>query len=763
MAEMARCNQQEGLIPEEGEVAQVLIIKDKDSPHMSLGVANTSVTGSIVSCAAHDCSVTFASTYSNIPYTMYRFDAKIISGDVVWDKQDAYLCLEDGFVFTILRQEEDIDFLISHMDFLVASRYNSQTEGERALLCGGLNAFSMAMHQSLGTTSITRGTIGAVSGISGTTIRVATKGEEEGKLVDMSCVEEGCSSLIVSLYNAMNFITPSDVEGVKEVLSRIERMYGGGVVACKVDNYHNKGTLLRPKIPVPQEYKSPVMAFVAGMHPDNRVVFFNDLRKMPDKVFDYVICKAISTAHAEHFFNSPQLVDRAIPSTLSGTPEWASEKDVFFETFLEANRNHPKRYWSDLFPGSYCKGFIFPKPEELFPDILQRVDQGSGLPKSWGDRALVLAFFQRKTEKATILDNIISDSDNGYLKVDGVFESLYHCDYHAFVNFPKLHRYDMTPLQAASLYCLMQEKNENRVQEILPGGVDMFNNYTWLWSASTEKVLFKLIFEENNNAEEERWLSPSRSMFSMLKRSIQSFRNYVNDGIRMYNQYGERYGMLPLRGEAHKMMEISVYNHGQERNIRIEDKLRVIGTSGKLLEKHLILDSRVDKFRVVTREELVYLGEKLHHCVGGNSDRDAIFFCHGTVVIKTDSKFSRITECRDAWNKITRKSNSFRKFMEKAIAIYQAGVHLNLENKEREKLPTVFQETAGQGVTYIQQADQNDYVTVPGYLQGNYFLESSITATGDLSVNTKEYQAYLVDQVRLLGKNFKIWRKRENA
>lgn len=251
-------------------------------------------------------------------------------------------------------------------------------------------------------------------------------------------------------------------------------------------------------------------------------------------------------------------------------------------------------------------------------------------------------------------------------------------------------------------------------------------------------------------------------MLSMLMRSIQSFQNYVNDGIRMYNQYGERYGMLPLRGEAHKMMEISAYNHGQERNVRFEDKLRILGTSGKLLEKHRILDSRVDKFRVVTREELVYLGEKLHHCVGGNSDRDAIFFCHGTVVLKTDSKFSRITECRDAWNKITRKSNSFRKFMEKAIAIYQAGVHLNLENKEREKLPTVFQETAGQGVTYIQQGDQNNDI-VPGYLQGNYFLESSISATGNLTVNTKEYQAYLVDQVRLLGKTFKIWRKRENA
>jgi len=763
---MARCDQQEGLISKEGEVANVLIIKDNDSSPLSLGVSNTSVTGSIISCMPHDCSDTFSSIYSSIPYTMYRFDAKILSGDVVWNKQDAYLCLEDGFVFTILRQVEDIDFLITHMDFLVASRYKTQTEGERALLCGGLNAFSMTMHQSVGTTSLTsltRGTAGAVSGGCETTLRVAAKGEDEGKVVDMSCIEEECSSLIVSLYNAMNFITPSDVEGVKEILLRIDRMPRGGVAAHKGDTCQFVGTLMRPKIPVPQEYKSPVMAFVAGMHPDHRVVFFNDLRKMPDKVFDYVICKAISTAHSEHFFNSPQRADQTSPSTLKGTPEWASERDVFFETFLEANRNHPKRYWSDLFPGSYCKGFIFPKPEELFPDILQRVDQGGGLPKSWGDRALVLAFFQRKTEKATILDNIISDSNNEYLKVGGVFESLYHCDYHAFVNFPKLHRYDMTPLQAASLYCLMQEKNENRVQEILPGGMDVFNNHTWLWSASAEKVLFKFIFEENNNAEEEYWLSPSRSMSSILKSSIQSFQNYVRDGIQMYNQYGERYGMLPLRGGAHKMMEISVYNHGQERNVAFEDKLRILGTTGKLLKKHRILDSRVDKFRVLTREELVYLGEKLHHCVGGNSDNDAIFFCHGTVVLKTDGKFSRITECRDAWNKITRKSNSFRKFMEKAIAIHQAGVHLNLENKEREELPTVFQGIEEQGVIYTQQAVQNDYATVPGYLQGNYFLESSITSTGDLCVNTKEYQAYLVDQVRLLGKNFKIWRKRENA
>jgi hypothetical protein len=763
MAAMARLDQQEGLIPKEEEVAQILIIKDKDRHPFALGAANTSVTGSIISCLPHDCSGTFTSTYSNIPYMMYRFDAKILSGDVVWDKQDAYLCLEDGFVFTILRQEEDIDFLISHMDFLVASRYNSQTEGERALLCGGLNAFSMSMHQSMGTTSITRGTVGAVSGISETTLRVATKGEDDGKAVDMSCVEEECSSLIVSLYNAMNFITPSDVEGVKEILLRIERMPRGGVATYKGDTYQIKGTLVRPKIPVPQEYKSPVMAFVAGMHPDHRVVFFNDLRKMPNKVFDYVICKAISAAHSNHFFNQPQLVDKPIPSSLSSTPEWASERDIFFETFLEANRNHPKKYWSDLFPGSYCKGFLYPKPEELFPGILHRIGQGNGLPKSWGDQSLMLAFFQKKTEKASLLDSIISDSDDGYLRVSGVFEDLDRCDYHNFVEFPKLHRYDMTPLQAAAMYCLMLEKNDNRVREVIPGGIDVFNNYTWLWSASAEKVLFKFIFEENNNAEEERWLSPKKAMSSMLKRGIQSFQSYVNDGIRMYNQYGERHGMLPLRGEAHKMLEISAYNHGQERNVRLEDKLRILGTSGKLLEKHCVLDSRVDKYRVLTREELVYLGEKLHHCVGGNSDRDALFFCHGTVVVKTDGRFSRITECRDAWNKITRKSNSFRKFMEKAIAIYQAGVSLNLENKEREKLPTVFQEREGQGVIGIHQEDQNDYAVVPGYLQGNYFLDSSINATGSLSVNTKEYQAYLVDQVRLLGKNFKIWRKRDNA
>jgi hypothetical protein len=842
MAALARCNLQEGVTVEEEEVAEPSSVKVTVASvgiHYPMGVTNITGTGNFISgslatttsyCSTMDSLYTINSTDGVSPnICAYQYSATRTKAVLVWKGQNSYLKLDDGTIVPFLQKTSDIDVLVGHLDFVSAMDYKAEKD-VRLLLFAGLHQFNMSMLEYRGITSLSRGTMNVAAPAMGVSAVASENGKES-----LYCSEETAKKLSIAIYRAMHFISDQDVEGVKELLNRVERLPRGSTGAKKV---FTGITVRKPHLDLGVEYKNAIMSHVALIPPEKRVIFFSDLRKMNDKVFDYVICKFMFKVkeHGSAKSNSKYLPTPQ-PPDFSPDPTWDGG-DTTFELFLEANRNHPVRYWADYLTGSHSHGFLLPSLMEMFPRIVARVKEGKSLPKAWGSqeeivKALIPSAFRNtqgiikpdtegtspllltapemlgtqqeepfpeleaELKSVAVLEepaegvditvaimqeeiiSAISEDTEGFSRMEeGVFsKSMF--DPNHFTDFPKVSRLDITPLQITLLYTL--NSPVGTPEDVNP--YSLFQDTRWIWSPSLDRLLFPRVLAELRG--------PTRAWmprYNTIHTIINDMNSYIKDGKDIYDRLQRICpDLVKVEGELSKRMEISAHNHICEQKLTMQDKLSVGG--GSALKCRALLDTRVAKYRVRSREELVYLGSKLHHCIGTNSDEDALFFVKGTVCAKTDGRFTTIYQCLDSWNVRTAASIRFNKFLEKAIAWHRSNDSVIRYREEgpapivsldEDKIPQTREEAEKKVVSYADRpqvalrVNRHDPIGIDGHLnvvdindeenaEDLVAVGYNINVTTKLTTNAKfapelKTEHLLVTDMILQNEVFQIWK-----
>ena len=163
----------------------------------------------------------------------------------------------------------------------------------------------------------------------------------------------------------------------------------------------------------------------------------------------------------------------------------------------------------------------------------------------------------------------------------------------------------------------------------------------------------------------DRWITLSDIVSECFK--------YIADGKIIADKYADKTAVdehgrtvkvQPIKGSFRRMLKDAKYNHNVER-LFMAAAVAVDTVTGEPVDKTSLwvpgpedgqLPIELESKRVTTKEQLMLLGKKLNHCVGGRAAPGRLFYNDGTVVAEVDFKAGSVSECRDARNKITENS-----------------------------------------------------------------------------------------------------------
>ena len=148
---------------------------------------------------------------------------------------------------------------------------------------------------------------------------------------------------------------------------------------------------------------------------------------------------------------------------------------------------------------------------------------------------------------------------------------------------------------------------------------------------------------------------------------------------------------------------------------------------------------KLEKYRVKTKDALVYLGQQRHHCIGSHANTGNLFFVFDTVCAEVSPDFTRIRECHDAFNKVTPKVKRFSKFLERSFRVW----------------------AHSQGIEMPTPKDVTVDLMYDGIIVGN----QEIRGTYGTIDNTKTLQMspvvnnYVAASIQMNNRTFNLWSK----
>jgi hypothetical protein len=540
------------------EVAAIFLPADPEDLYTNKAIAKFSITSSGTN------GLTTTGLSSQASYLSYS--AEVVNAKVMWKGQDPFVCLNEWINFPLVSATPDIKWIASHMDLL-------SSKDNRLLLCQPVNKVSHArsLYLGLGTGSILsdRGTAGtfivAAPGSSNANVQISSEGNESEIFVeDLFLTMWDMHRDILRTVELGNRLKAMAIPEVPTPGSSLIR--NGSYLLAKGANgtIQINGSL--QGVPTHTDYSDIWTQAVAEMSPLNRDVFFRDLSKMDDKVFDYVMCKFLRAFKMSQNV-TPDRWDRNLGHVfleppecpLTDTPRYRWEAEGYrcpvFELFLWANRDRPKILWSDLFRGSHANGFGFPETSEMFPN-------------HYKEKPFVDVELDLRDIPQMLAYNILEKVTSGERVIPGFLMHGY------FTDFPKLPRYDLNPLQRVSLYLMIGSHSCLSKDRVL--SMDM----SWIWSPDLEAEVVK-----SWTTMETGTLSyaGSGAFESGLSDALNKITRYLKDGEKLYSLYLARYNMLPIAGHIRNRLLKSAHNHAVEELLTMEERIEVLGFKGALL------------------------------------------------------------------------------------------------------------------------------------------------------------------------------------
>jgi len=151
-------------------------------------------------------------------------------------------------------------------------------------------------------------------------------------------------------------------------------------------------------------------------------------------------------------------------------------------------------------------------------------------------------------------------------------------------------------------------------------------------------------------------------------REISHLIQTIMDGIRLYNQYKDNlFGVsfVPVTGSPMRMIRNAMYNHRQEQDIQKKRRLSVADFN--LPVYYFKLPDWIEKIRIKTAHEMIKAGIECQHCIGSYTNSMDIFVREGDVCLQIGHRDLNIMQCFDIGDRITDKSNDFKKRVDKAL------------------------------------------------------------------------------------------------
>lgn len=152
--------------------------------------------------------------------------------------------------------------------------------------------------------------------------------------------------------------------------------------------------------------------------------------------------------------------------------------------------------------------------------------------------------------------------------------------------------------------------------------------------------------------------------------------NTVFDGIMIYENSKDRTAIreivkdnnikfVEVKGSPRKIVQRAVFNHRQAVEV---EKLRLLRQKNEPMPLPPVkLPEWIDTLRLKTKHDLIIAGMECNHCIGSYTHSNDVFVREGEVCAQIRRYDLSVAQCFDAYDQITKKSEEFRKRLEKAL------------------------------------------------------------------------------------------------